>query len=150
MNELNRLKNDELEKQVDIINTGDPHQIRRHYAALRKWQIRISNKEAWNFSFMEMMVLFITVVSLLISKNLHPEAMLAGNLFGIFSYILKFASGLDTIPYTIQRISGLDDISRRLSPGEGEILDDPANGEQEEYPLQPGLGRLLLGNRVLN
>ena len=150
MNELNRMKNDELEKQVDIINTGDPHQIRRHYAALRKWQIRISNKEAWNFSFMEMMVLLITVVSLLVSKTLHPEAMLAGNIFGIFSYILKFASGLDTIPYTIQRISGLDDITRRLSLGEGEIIDDVDAEKPEERPLYPRMGRLLLGNRLLN
>ena len=150
MNELNRLKNDELEKQVDIINTGDPHQIRRHYAALRNWQIRISNKEAWNFSFMELMVLLIIVVSLLMSRNHHPEAMLAGNLFGIFSYILKFASGLDTIPYTIQRISGLDDIARRLNTGEDDALDEALVDEPQTEALRPQIGPLLLGNRALN
>ena len=49
MNNLNLQKNDELEKQVDIITTGNSHLILQHYENLRKWQIRISDQEAWNF-----------------------------------------------------------------------------------------------------
>ena len=111
---LNKFKNDELEKQVDIISTGNNHTIRHHYNNLRKWQIRISDKEAWNFGFMEIMVLLVIAVSLIASKNLHSSTILAGSLFGIYSYILKFASGLDTIPYTMERLSSLSDITRRI------------------------------------
>lgn len=114
MMKLNKLKNDELEKQVDIISTGNSHIIRHHYNNLRKWQIRISDKEAWNFGFMEIMVLLVISVSLIVSKNLHSSTVLAGSLFGIYSYILKFASGLDTIPYTMERLSSLSDITRRI------------------------------------
>jgi ABC-type multidrug transport system fused ATPase/permease subunit len=114
MMRLNKLKNDELEKQVDIISTGNNHIIRHHYNNLRKWQIRISDKEAWNFGFMEIMVLLVIAVSLIASKNLHGSAIMAGSLFGIYSYILKFASGLDTIPYTMERLSSLSDITRRI------------------------------------
>lgn len=114
MNRLNLMKNDELEKQVDIISTGNNHVIRQHYSNLRKWQIRISDKEAWNFGFMELMVMAVIGLSLLLSKNMHSPAMLAGSLFGIYSYLLKFASGLDTIPYTLQRLSSLNDITRRI------------------------------------
>ena len=35
---LNKQKNDELEKQVDIISTGNNHLISQHYNNLRKWQ----------------------------------------------------------------------------------------------------------------
>lgn len=111
---LNRHKNDELEKQVDIISTGNNHIIRHHYNNLRKWQIRISDKEAWNFGFMEIMVLLVIAISLIASKNLHSTTIMAGSLFGIYSYILKFASGLDTIPYTMERLSSLSDITRRI------------------------------------
>lgn len=114
MNRLNRHKNDELEKQVDIIATGNNNTIRHHYNNLRKWQVRISDKEAWNFGFMEIMVLIVIAVSLIASKNLHSTTILAGSLFGIYSYILKFASGLDTIPYTMERLSSLSDITRRI------------------------------------
>src|SRR5437868_565743 len=59
MKVLNKQKNDELEKQVDIISTGNNTIIRQHYNNLSKWQIRISDKEAWNFGFMEIMVLLV-------------------------------------------------------------------------------------------
>ena len=114
MKRLNQMKKDELEKQVDIISTGNNHIIREHYNNLRKWQVRISDKEAWNFGFMEIMVLVVIGISLIVSKNMHNSAILAGSLFGIYSYILKFASGLDTIPYTVQRLSSLSDITRRI------------------------------------
>lgn len=118
MKVLTQKKNDELEKQVDVIATGSKIKIHNHYSNLRKWQIRISNKEAMNFGFMELMVLVIITVSLIVSHNIHSPAMLAGSLFGIYSYILKFASGLDTIPYTVQRLSSLTDIAKRIELGE--------------------------------
>jgi ABC-type multidrug transport system fused ATPase/permease subunit len=114
MRRLNQLKNDELEKQVDIISTGNSRIIREHYNKLRNWQVRFSDKEAWNFGFMELMVLLVIGLSLVVSRNLHNSTVLAGSLFGIYSYILKFASGLDTIPYTVQRLSSLSDITRRI------------------------------------
>ena len=33
----------------------------------------------------------------------------------IYNYILKFAAGLETVPYTIQRMSALKDILRRMN-----------------------------------
>ena len=121
MNFLNKKKNDELEKQVDIISAGNNKTILQHYNNLRKWQIKISNKEAINFGFMELMVLLVITFSLIISKNIHSSTMLAGSLFGIYSYILKFATGLDTIPYTVQRLSSLNDITKRMELQEEEI-----------------------------
>ncbi len=124
MNRLNRERNDELEKQVDVISTGNKIKIQNHYNNLRKWQIKISNKEALNFGFMELMVLLIITVSLVVSKNIHSSVLMAGSLFGIYSYILKFTSGLDTIPYTVQRLSSLQDIARRIEFEEENVTDE--------------------------
>lgn len=125
MKQLNKHKNDELEKQVDIISTGNNKDIGHHYNNLRKWQIRISDKEAWNFGFMEVMVLLVITISLVVSKNLHSSTIMAGSLFAIYSYILKFASGLDTIPYTLQRLSSLSDITRRIELQTEDFPKDP-------------------------
>jgi ABC-type multidrug transport system fused ATPase/permease subunit len=121
MNKLNRQKNDELEKQVDIISTGNNHLIRRHYDNLRKWQIRISDQEAWNFGIMEIMVMMVIGVSLLITNITTSAGMEAGSLIGIYSYIQRFVSGLDTIPYTVQRLSSLNDITRRIELQEDDL-----------------------------
>jgi len=132
MRKLNQDKNDELEKQVDVISTGNMKTIREHYNNLRKWQVRVSDKEAWNFGFMELMVLLVIGFSLIISKHMHNSTVLAGSLFGIYSYILKFASGLDTIPYTVQRLSALSDITRRI---ELQADDFPEEAQQVEIPF---------------
>ncbi len=125
MRQLNRVKNDELEKQVDIISTGNIHTIRQHYNNLRKWQIKISDQEAWNFGIMELMVIVVIGISLLVSTKANAPAILAGDLIGIYNYILKFVSGLDTIPYTVQRLTSLNDITRRI---ELEVEDFPEDG----------------------
>jgi ABC-type multidrug transport system fused ATPase/permease subunit len=122
MNKLNRQKNDELEKQVDIITTGNNHLIRQHYDNLRKWQIRISDQEAWNFGLMEILVMVVIGLSLLITNKATGAGLEAGSVIGIYSYIQRFVSGLDTIPYTVQRLSSLNDITRRIELHEDDLI----------------------------
>jgi ABC-type multidrug transport system fused ATPase/permease subunit len=132
MRQLNRKKNDELEKQVSTIATGNIHTIRQHYSNLRFWQIKISDLEAWNFGIMELMVMVVIGISLLVSAKTNHTVILAGDLIGIYTYILKFVSALDTIPYTVQRLSSLNDITRRV---ELEVEDFPEDGGVT--PLKP-------------
>ncbi len=114
MSRLTKEKNDELEKQVDIINEGDPESMKAHYKSLRRWQVKISDQEAWNFGLMELLVLVVITGSLLLTTHVKGEVLLAGDLIGIYNYVLKFISGLDTIPYIVQRFSTLSDISGRM------------------------------------
>lgn len=114
MKRLTQLKNDELERQVNIISSGDNKAIHKHFNNLRKWQIRISDQEAWNFGIIELMVMVVIALSLLITNQVSGTTVLAGNIIGIYTYILKFVSGLDTIPYTVQRITALNDITQRI------------------------------------
>jgi ABC-type multidrug transport system fused ATPase/permease subunit len=126
MRRLTKMKNDELEKQVDIISEGNTLVIRRHYNKLREWQIRISDQEAWNFGFMELMVMAVMGISLLIVTNTSTAAILPGALIAIYNYILKFANGLDTIPYMVQKLSSLGDLTKRI-----ELV------EEEKQPGEP-------------
>lgn len=125
MKRLTQLKNDELEKQVNVISSGDSNAIHKHFNNLRKWQIRISDQEAWNFGMMELMVMVVIALSLLITNQVAGTTVLAGNIIGIYNYILKFVSGLDTIPYTVQRITALNDITQRIRLQTEEYPDEP-------------------------
>jgi ABC-type multidrug transport system fused ATPase/permease subunit len=112
---LNRHEFDELERQVDIIGTHDATEISGHYARLRSWQVRISDREAWNFGSTEFFVLLCVAGSLLASTRTVRVPLEAGSIIGMYVYLLKFASGLETIPYTVQRLGALRDILRRVS-----------------------------------
>ncbi len=114
MRRLNKAKNDELENQVDIIATHDKKQIAAHYQNLRRWQIKISDKEAWNFGIMEIFAMVVMTTCLLATVKAGSAPMLAGDIIGIYYYIMKFTSGLDTIPYMGQRLASLKDITQRI------------------------------------
>ena len=114
MRMLNKHRNDELEEQLNVLATKNPLRINQHYNNLRKWQIRISDQEAWNFGVMELLVIVIITASLIISSSMTGKTMQAGDLIGIYTYILKFVSGLDTVPYMIQRLASLKDILHRV------------------------------------
>ena len=106
---------------VDIISTGNNRLIGQHYDNLRKWQISISDQEAWNFGVMEILVMLVIGMSLLITNKSAGSDIEAGSLIGIYSYIQRFVSGLDTIPYTVQRLSSLNDITRRIELQEDDL-----------------------------
>ena len=120
MQRLNRLKNDELEHQVNVISTRDRETIESHFNRLRSWQIKISDGEAFNFGVMEGLVLVVIVSALLIAVDASTTTVMAGDIIGIYNYILKFVAGLDTIPYTVQRVASLRDILQRLELGVSE------------------------------
>jgi ABC-type multidrug transport system fused ATPase/permease subunit len=136
MRRLTRLKNDELEKQVNIISEGNTEFVKLHYNKLRKWQIKISDKEALNFGMIEIMVMLVIAGSLLISTNIFGTTMLAGNIIGMYTYILKFVSGMDTIPYTVQRLTSLSDITRRIELHDDDFS-EPRPGTIKKIWAQP-------------
>ena len=121
MKRLNRLKNDELEKQIDVISTRNQSIIEKHFFELRFWQVKISDQEAYNFGLMELLVLIVITASLLLTVNDRTNTMMAGDIIGIYNYILKFVAGLDTIPYTVKRIASLRDIMQRVELGAEEM-----------------------------
>ena len=130
MSALTKMKNDELEKQVSVIAFGNKDSINKHYNKLRSLQIKISDKEAWNFGMIEILVLIVIGLSLVVSSKLFGTILLAGNIIGIYNYILKFVSGLDTIPYTVQRFSLLKDIIKRID-NQSEKIQMPNNGNAQ-------------------
>ncbi len=138
---LNKKKNDELEQQVDVISSGDKETVKEHYNNLRSWQIKISDKEAMNFGFMEFLVMIVLGFSLLITYKTSGAAILAGNVVGIFFYVSNFAKGLETIPYTVQRLSSLSDITKRIELQAEDFPEEGAGNNISNQPINivPGL-----------
>ncbi|HMO33889.1 MAG TPA: ABC transporter six-transmembrane domain-containing protein [Lacibacter sp.] len=125
MRQLNRNKHDELEQQVEILSSRNPLRIKQHYSQLRKWQVKISDQEAWNFGVMELLVLALLTSALLVSARVQGAPLQAGDYIGIYTYILKFVGGLDTIPYAVQRVAALRDILQRVETQGEELEHDP-------------------------
>lgn len=125
MRKLNQQKNDELEHQVNIIETGNTLAIRRHFDKLRLFQIKISDKQAWNFGVMEIFSIVVIASSLMITQRISTAVLDAGSVVGIYMYIKNFVSGLDTIPYAVEKFSSLQDITKRIEIEAEDFGDEP-------------------------
>jgi ABC-type multidrug transport system fused ATPase/permease subunit len=132
MKRLNKLKNDELENQVNVISSGNTRELKKHYNNLRFWQIKISDQEAMNYGFMELLVMIVLGTSLLLTYKTSGIEILAGNVVGIFFYVTNFAKGLETIPYMVQRLTSLSDITRRIELH----VDDMPEGDNGLKPVR--------------
>lgn len=122
---LNKMKNDELEQQVDIIASGNILAIRRHYEKLKHWQIKISDKQAWNFGIMEIFSIIVIAISLVITETVSTAVLDAGAVVPIYFYITYFVKGLDTIPYAVEKFASLSDITRRMEMEAEDFNDEP-------------------------
>ena len=105
--------NNEFEKQVDIISSGDSNAIDNHYYSLRDLDIKKSNQDAYSFGIMEILSLIMVLASLIVLSG-TSAVITAGTIIGVYEYIIRFSEGLDIIPYIIERYAQLSDITTRI------------------------------------
>ena len=109
---LSRGLHDELEREVDVINSRSEIEVRNHFDEVARWRIRLSNAEAINFGLMECFILGAIVAVLF--RACHLPTVQAGDIFAVFRYLMLLLMGLDNLPRLIQQVSRLRDISSRL------------------------------------
>lgn len=109
---LNRCFNDQSEYEVSHIEAGRPRPLRRHFVALAKWRIRVSDAEAGSWSVMESITLIAVVVVLIRLTSI--EAMTAGSIFAAVAYVLRIIDALDEVPELVGQLSRLLDGLHRL------------------------------------
>jgi ABC-type multidrug transport system fused ATPase/permease subunit len=115
---VNAALNDQLEREVEVIEDGRTGPVLEHYRRLARYQVRLSDLVAWNFLQMEFFVLALIVAAL--ARYCARPGVEAGDIYAVFSYILMFIGGLDYVPMLIQQLARLHDIGGRLAIEEGE------------------------------
>jgi ABC-type multidrug transport system fused ATPase/permease subunit len=110
---LNESLNDQLEREVEIIEEGRAGPVRDHYRLLARWRVRLSDLEAWNFLKMEFFVLGLIVAAL--ARYCSLPGVRAGDIYAVFSYILLFVGGMDFVPEVVQQLARLHDIGQRVT-----------------------------------
>ncbi|MFN7128774.1 MAG: ABC transporter six-transmembrane domain-containing protein [Brevundimonas sp.] len=109
---LNRGLNDRLEREVALLGRGRPSTVVRHFNALAWWRIRLSDSQARAFGLMELSV--IVLIGAALWRLAASDAVQAGDVYAIFSYVWRFVFALDQVPETVQQIAKLKDLNRRM------------------------------------
>ncbi|WP_420637044.1 ABC transporter six-transmembrane domain-containing protein [Candidatus Palauibacter sp.] len=104
--------NDQYERQVDAVHSGDPRRLREHLRAMMRWNIRLSDLEAANFgiNWVFMICLLVFAVGAAAEQTLEY-----GVVFAVVMYVFQFVESMMGIPFYYQEWLRLREISGRLA-----------------------------------
>ena len=108
--------NDEHERQVDAVHSGDPGRLGEHLRAMMRWNIRLSDLEAANFgiNWVFMIALLVFAVSAAVQETAEYGAV-----FAVVMYVFQFMESMMMLPFFYQEWLRLREISGRLAGAVG-------------------------------
>ena len=108
----NRGLNDEHERQVDAVDSGDPGRLATHLRAMMRWNIRLSDLEAANFGINWVFMIALLVFAVSAATTATAEY---GAVFAIVMYVFQFVESMLMLPFFYQQWLRLREISGRLA-----------------------------------
>lgn len=119
--EFNKRYNDQLEEQVDVLSSQKLDLIETHFKLVMRWNIRLSDLETFNY-----VLIWLGIIALLVYS---PVAVIDGGednfgtIFSTIMYVFQYIDAIVMLPFFIQQIIRLQEISARLSGDAQDNLD---------------------------
>jgi len=110
---LNKGYNDELERQVQAIESKSNTTSKKHFNALMRWNVTLSDLETSNY-----FIIWSGVIALFIYTPItviDDGVLTYGLVFSILMYVFDYIENLATMPLHIQQAIRLKEISQRFS-----------------------------------
>lgn len=112
---LNEGLNNQLEHEVQVIETAQEHAVTSHFSDVRAWRIKLSDADALNWTAIEGLSILMFLLVLL-RVTYMPNADV-GTIFAIFVYVWRLMEKLNMMPQIVQQLMRLKDIRRRIEAG---------------------------------
>jgi len=109
---FNKNYNDEIEKQVDEVSKNNASDLKVHLKNLMKWNIKLSDLEAMNFSFSWIALIAFLILSILLP--IEDGLTQYGALFALVMYAFQYTENVISLPFYYQSWLRLKEISKRL------------------------------------
>jgi len=110
---LNRTINNQIEREVDDIESGSAFRVRRHFRLLRRWRVRLSDTESWTWGVTELATI-VALVLILVDFTQSP-AFTAGAIYAVLAYIYDYLEGLNQVPTVVNNLARLRDVRARIA-----------------------------------
>lgn len=108
----NKGLNDEHERQVDAVESGDPVRVGLHLRDMMRWNIKLSDLEAASFGIVWLFMIGLLVFSIATAAERTVEY---GMVFAVVMYVFEFAESVALLPFYYQEWLRLREISGRLT-----------------------------------
>ena len=111
----NRGLNDEHERRVDVVHSGNPALVARHLRRMMRWSVRLSDLEAANFGINWLLMVGLMVYSVSTAAEQTPDY---GAVFAVVMYVFQFMESMVMLPFHYQQWLRLTEITGRLGEAE--------------------------------
>lgn len=108
----NKGVNDEMEHQVNILNKGSNKQLKFHLQDLVRWNIKLSDLEALNFSISWLLALTFLLTSIVIAVG--DGILEYGALIALIMYVFQLIENAVNLPLYYQNWLRLQEIMDRI------------------------------------
>ena len=107
--------NNQLEREVQLIEKADEAAIRHHFEEVRCWRVKLSDAEAFNWTTIEVLSVLVFIIVLIRATYLPTTE--TGDIFAILVYVWRLMENLDNVPQIVQQLTRLHDIRKRIEAG---------------------------------
>lgn len=109
---LNKLLNNELERQVTMLESEREFSRRRHLTRLARWRIHLSDLEATNFAIAELFLSALVIGAVVITVR---AGLSVGEVFAVMTYLIGLTQNLIILPWTFQQSIRAQEIGGRIA-----------------------------------
>jgi len=109
---LNKLLNNELERQVTMLESEREFSRRRHLSRLARWRIHLSDLEASNFAIAELFLSALIIGAVIITVQ---TGLSVGEIFAVLTYLIGLTQNLIILPWTYQQSIRAREIGSRIA-----------------------------------
>jgi ABC-type multidrug transport system fused ATPase/permease subunit len=109
---LNKLLNNELERQVSMLESGREFSRRRHLSRLARWRINLSDLEATNFAIADLLLASLIIGAVVVTVR---AGLSVGEVFAILTYLIGITQNLIILPWTYQQLIRAREIGGRIA-----------------------------------
>lgn len=109
---LNKLLNNELERQIKMLETDTEFSRRIHLSRLARWRIHLSDLEATNFAIAELVLAALIIGAVVITIR---TGMSVGEVFAVLTYLIDLAGGMIVLPWTYMQSIRMREIGGRMA-----------------------------------
>ncbi len=111
---LNKLLNNELERQVTMLESERAFLRLKHLARLARWRIHLSDLEAANFAIAELLLSALIIAAVVVTVQ---AGLSVGEVFAVLTYLIGLAENLIVLPWTYQQSIRAHEIGGRIASG---------------------------------
>ncbi len=109
---FNKAANDLMEQQVDVLKRADKNELRHYLKQSMRWNIKLSDLEAVNFSMSWVVLTAFLVLSIIVS--VQNTAIQYGVLVSLVMYVFQYMENVLNLPLFYQNWLRLKEIMQRM------------------------------------